>query len=78
MSERTDHPRLLQAIISSPLFNDSGFPWLNDSTAMLAIQNAVKTLRARLTFGFEDGATSRKLDDIGNWLDVKLHDHPLK
>ncbi|KAJ7902690.1 hypothetical protein B0H14DRAFT_2667229 [Mycena olivaceomarginata] len=77
-SERTDHPRLLQAIISSPLFNDSGLPWLNDSTAISAIQNAVKTLRAHLTFGFEDGATSRKLDDIGNWLDLKLHDHPLK
>ncbi|KAJ7216956.1 hypothetical protein B0H12DRAFT_1153851 [Mycena haematopus] len=71
-----DHSRILQAAINSPLFNDPGLPWLDDPTALSAIRNKIQ---ARLPLAFEDsGLSSRRLDDIGNWLDLKLPPvHPL-
>ncbi|KAF7361266.1 hypothetical protein MSAN_01158900 [Mycena sanguinolenta] len=74
------HSRILQAAINSPLFNEPGLPWLDDSTALSAFQSAVRTLQERFrpTVAVEDGSPSRRLDDIGNWLDLKLPPaHPL-
>ncbi|KAF8170682.1 hypothetical protein K438DRAFT_207067 [Mycena galopus ATCC 62051] len=75
----TEHtPLLLQIPINSPLFNDSILPWLDDSTALSTMYSAVHALQARRhIFAFEE-ATSRKLDEIGSWLDLKLPPaHPL-
>ncbi|KAJ7216966.1 hypothetical protein B0H12DRAFT_1078841 [Mycena haematopus] len=78
-----DHSRILQAAINSPLFNepvlpnDPVLPWLDDSTALSALQQAVHALQERQTFAFVDaGLTSRRLDDVGNRLASKQHLNP--
>ncbi|KAJ6510411.1 hypothetical protein C8R45DRAFT_387982 [Mycena sanguinolenta] len=77
--ETGPHSRILQAAINSPLFSDPGLPWLDDSTALSACQTAVRKLKGRFpTVAVEDGWPSRRLDEIGNWLDLKRPPvHPL-
>ncbi|KAK7018597.1 hypothetical protein R3P38DRAFT_2983423, partial [Favolaschia claudopus] len=68
---------LLQAVISSPLFNDAALPWLDDPTALAACQKAVQMLQTSRVLAFDgDGLSARRLDDIWNWLDTKAKLHP--